>query len=811
MPIIDTYADRAVSGKTDRRPSWQRLMKDAEKGQFQYVLSWKSNRIGRNMLQALMNEARLNELGVCVLYTEEDFDDSAAGRFALRSMMNVNQFYSENMAEDITRGLMDNARQCKSNGSLPFGLKRGMDGRIVVDEAEAEIVREIYRRVSDYEPFADILDDLNARSIKTKRGARWNKGSFTTILHNERYRGIYIYGDVRIEGGVPRIISDPLFFKVQEVCKMKKNPQGTNRRRTGGADYLLTGKLKCGHCGRYMVGMSGTSRSGELHYYYVCQGHKEKICAKKNVRRDVIERAVARAIMMYCLTDETIEWIADQSVAYWERYDQDLQIEAMESELAESKRAAKNILKAIEAGIITEAKADEVKVDRDDLVATLRALRKGDVEDKQFQADLFRLFLICAYVYDDNRLKIVFSFTGDHNTVEIPLEAGQNDDIPENLEGAECSTKSLIAPPRDLEREFRVFFFFAARPRFQRFHDFGGYNDFHEMVLNAFRGIVGIRGNRDFVEIVGTVGFIVCAKIVETLESWDDAPSNLYGQAVFAAGVVVAAAGQEGFDQPEGERLPFFQRVAGRAAPEKAHLQPVGRLGVLGEDVQRLPRRKARDDVGGGDLLKGVVQPFHPAAGQQVLFAELLQGLRHRDEVVPRGVDGKVQHPQPLDKGPGPVAAGRVQQLGRRPLLVEDPLVHVKDAGGRLAGKLHLVGDHHHGHPLGGQPPDDRQHLPRRRGVEVGGGLVQQKDFGLHGQGAGDGHPLLLSARHLAGVFVGLFAQAHRLQQGHAPRRGLLRQQPAQPDGGQRDVFEGGQVREELEGLEHHPHPRPER
>ena len=213
--------------------------------------------------------------------------------------MNVNQFYSENMAEDITRGMMDNARQCKSNGSLPFGLKRGTDGRIVVDEAEAEIVREIYRRVSDYEPFADILDDLNARGIKTKRGARWNKGSFTTILHNERYRGIYIYGDVRIEGGVPRII--------------------------------------CGHCGRYMVGMSGTSRSGELHYYYVCQGHKEKNCAKKNVRRDVIERAVAQAIMMYCLTDETIEWIADQSVAYWERYDQDLQIEAMESELAERK------------------------------------------------------------------------------------------------------------------------------------------------------------------------------------------------------------------------------------------------------------------------------------------------------------------------------------------------------------------------------------------------------------------------------------------------------------------------------------------
>ena len=57
--------------------------------------------------------------------------------------MNVNQFYSENIAEDITRGLIDNARQCNSNGSLPFGLKRGVDGRIVADETEAEIVAGI--------------------------------------------------------------------------------------------------------------------------------------------------------------------------------------------------------------------------------------------------------------------------------------------------------------------------------------------------------------------------------------------------------------------------------------------------------------------------------------------------------------------------------------------------------------------------------------------------------------------------------------------------------------------------------------------
>ena len=133
VTVIEIYADRAVSGKTDRRPNFQRMMKDASLRQFDVVLAWKSNRMGRNMLQAMMNEEQLRSNGIRTIYAEEDFDDTAAGRFALRNMMNVNQFYSENMAEDISRGLMDNASKCMSNGSLPLGYKTGKDQKVVLD------------------------------------------------------------------------------------------------------------------------------------------------------------------------------------------------------------------------------------------------------------------------------------------------------------------------------------------------------------------------------------------------------------------------------------------------------------------------------------------------------------------------------------------------------------------------------------------------------------------------------------------------------------------------------------------------------
>ena len=70
VTVIEIYADRAVSGKTDRRPNFQRMMKDASLRQFDVVLAWKSNRMGRNMLQAMMNEEQLRSNGIRTIYAE---------------------------------------------------------------------------------------------------------------------------------------------------------------------------------------------------------------------------------------------------------------------------------------------------------------------------------------------------------------------------------------------------------------------------------------------------------------------------------------------------------------------------------------------------------------------------------------------------------------------------------------------------------------------------------------------------------------------------------------------------------------------
>ncbi|MBQ9464320.1 MAG: recombinase family protein, partial [Lachnospiraceae bacterium] len=148
LTVVATYADHAISGRSDRRPEFQRMLRAAERGEFDALVAYKSNRVSRNMLSALSYEEKLSRCGVTVAYCREEFGDNAAGRFALRTMMNVNQFYSENMAEDIRRGMDDNARQCRVNGPLPLGYKRGPDGRYAIDDETAPVVREIFRRVA---------------------------------------------------------------------------------------------------------------------------------------------------------------------------------------------------------------------------------------------------------------------------------------------------------------------------------------------------------------------------------------------------------------------------------------------------------------------------------------------------------------------------------------------------------------------------------------------------------------------------------------------------------------------------------------
>ena len=352
LKITTVYEDRAISGKKDNRPGLQKMLRAADRHEFQVLLAYKSNRISRNMKNALVYEERLSKAGVKVVYCKEEFGDNATGRFMLRMMMNMNQFYSENMAEDIKRGMRDSASQGKVVGTIPFGYKKGEDGKYAIEEHDADVVREIFRRFNADESLVDISRVLNGKGFVTKQKKPWGKNSFHSILVNERYTGVYIYGDIRIDDGMPKIIERGVF----ELAQKKLNAQKTTRaRHRDNEDYLLTGKLYCGYCLAPMVGLSGRGRWGNEYFYYSCQTRRiQKTCHKKNVRKEHIEYQVTKAVQDSVLHDETIEWIANRFMMISKQRMAESQLGYYEGRLSEVKKQIANIVRAVEIGIISE-------------------------------------------------------------------------------------------------------------------------------------------------------------------------------------------------------------------------------------------------------------------------------------------------------------------------------------------------------------------------------------------------------------------------------------------------------------------------
>ena len=128
-------------------------------------------------------------------------------------------------------------------------------------------------------------------------------------MKNRKYIGEYRYQDVVIEDGIPPIVPQDLFDRVQE--KLAKNKKAPAHHKAED-DYLLTTKLFCGYCVAYLCGESGTSRTGDKHYYYKCAGAKrKKDCKKKSAKKDFIERAAVVLTVNRVLKDKEIDRIAD--------------------------------------------------------------------------------------------------------------------------------------------------------------------------------------------------------------------------------------------------------------------------------------------------------------------------------------------------------------------------------------------------------------------------------------------------------------------------------------------------------------------
>ena len=191
------------------------------------------------------------------------------------------------------------------------------------------------------------------------------------MLHNRRYIGEFQYRDVIVPDGIPAIVPQDLFDRVQD--KLAKNKKAPARHKAED-DYLLTTKLFCGYCGAYLCGESGTSRTGAVHHYYKCVSVKKKRteCHKKPVRKDWIEDLVVSETMKMVMDDAAIEAIVSMLMDLQDR--DNVNVPLYEQQLRETETAINNLLNAIQQGILTRStkeRLEQLEARRDDLEAKL--------------------------------------------------------------------------------------------------------------------------------------------------------------------------------------------------------------------------------------------------------------------------------------------------------------------------------------------------------------------------------------------------------------------------------------------------------
>lgn len=390
MICVDIYKDKALTGTNTNRPDFKRMLEDAKRNKFDFVIVHKYDRFARNEIDHGVAEEKLNQYDVKLISVKEPIEDNPVGQLMKSIIKSMNQYYSANLSEEVMKTMVIKAsRGLHLGGKAPLGYNvvgPEREKKYEINEIEANAVRLIFKMYSDGEGYSSIIDKLNQHGYRTKKGSSFKKNSISEILRNEKYTGVYLYNRrekskridgkkvktnrklkdddkiIRIEGGMPRIISDDLWKVVQK--KLADNV------RKGGQfkavhNYLLSGKITCQYCGKKMAGSSRKAgRNKELYMTYKCN-HKENgnKCTGKEINKNYLEQFVLNILLQLLFTDNNAVQIANEYNQYLRSSNQTSKaaLEALENESKRLSKQIDNLLVFIMDGNTSASASEKMK------------------------------------------------------------------------------------------------------------------------------------------------------------------------------------------------------------------------------------------------------------------------------------------------------------------------------------------------------------------------------------------------------------------------------------------------------------------
>lgn len=447
LSIVDKFSDEALSGVNINRPGFLELKKNALEGKYEAIVIYDITRLNRNVGDWMDFHKLMTDLNVKILSPTQRIGSFYNPNDFLMGGMNalIGEHFVLVTREKTIAGLKERASNSKFNGGVPpYGYDVDKEGNYIINEAEADIIRQIFKMYISGVECSEIIKAANDMGYVGRRGGKLSKGTLNGILKNEKYIGTYIYNEyqhrvlstkvgsiknpeeevIRIPNGIPAIIDKNSWNVAKQRLSKRMAKFASNE------SYPLKGLIYCGTCGNQYRGERNINSRGYGGRYYRCGGKRDKkvTCNNIGVRAEIIEGFVKDALNKHFFKYNVSKMVDLVIIEFNNRQVNQNDILTIKKEMNEIDKKLNNITLAIEQGIIYDGLLDKVntlKNRRSKLLNFSKELnKKPDLPSRQFITDKLSYFRNTLNSTDTNEYyigvrnavkKIIIENTGDVN------------------------------------------------------------------------------------------------------------------------------------------------------------------------------------------------------------------------------------------------------------------------------------------------------------------------------------------------------------------------------------------------------------
>lgn len=439
IPEEFVFADEGISGRSTRRPAFQRMIGTAKlrPAPFEVILVWKFSRFARNREDSIVYKSMLRkQCGIEVVSISEPVGEDKTSILIEALLEAMDEYYSINLAEEVVRGMSEKARRGGTLGKLAYGY-RSEHGHAVIDSETAEVVRKIFRDFESGVPVKRIAFDLNECGIPSSSGKKWEGRTVEYILRNPFYIGTTHWTPEKVKGKHAETISEQtiltegthepiigkeLFEHCQERIAENKRRHIYKAHPEHGKVFALKGLVRCSACGSTLV--SGGNNGVQCHMYAKGACKKSHFITKAKLDEIVIAKLEAdlRSGTFYIpiedppeepsaediLNDQTIAKLEMQLMRVKEAYAAGIDtIEEYKENKERIMQRLETVRRKAKPRRIVRKSAEQLRIQRETIADGI-AIYKSDVDDS-IKNETLKCFLYAVTFHSDTK-EVVISY-----------------------------------------------------------------------------------------------------------------------------------------------------------------------------------------------------------------------------------------------------------------------------------------------------------------------------------------------------------------------------------------------------------------